>query len=287
MFDSVRTRLTLWYAAVLALSLIAFALVVYYAAAASFYERRDESLRSTAETVASAYLEEFEEAHSLEKAGQIVLTELAFPSRYVAEDIAATAAQKNADLVLIVYHKPVWGRALLGGTVHNVMSQCPCDVGVFINRGFQSPSRVLVPYGGGQHDRLALELAARIARTRDASVSVLFVSPPGGAMAARLQSARDTVKSVFGDIAVDFRHVQDTSPVAVVLRESARFDLVIVGVSEEWGLESRLFGWRPERIARDAATSLLIVRKTETVTVPAEVGAELEPDTDMTPLATS
>ncbi|HXE52996.1 MAG TPA: cation:proton antiporter, partial [Tepidisphaeraceae bacterium] len=152
------------------------------------------------------------------EAQNIPVETLAFPSRYVAEDIAATAAQKNADLVLIGYHKPVWGRALLGGTVHNVMSQCPCDVGVFINRGFQSPSRVLVPYGGGQHDRLALELAARIARTRDASVSVLFVSPPGGAMAARLQSARDTVKSVFGDIAVDFRHVQDTSPVAVVLR---------------------------------------------------------------------
>ena len=61
MFDSVRTRLTLWYTAVLALSLIAFALLVYYAAAGIFYARQDESLRSTAETVASAYLQELEE----------------------------------------------------------------------------------------------------------------------------------------------------------------------------------------------------------------------------------
>jgi heavy metal sensor kinase len=83
MFDSVRTRLTLWYAAVLALSLIAFAFLVYYAAAAIFYERQDESLRSTAQTVASAYVEEFEETHSLAKAGQIVLAELVFPNRYV------------------------------------------------------------------------------------------------------------------------------------------------------------------------------------------------------------
>ena len=83
MFDSVRTRLTLWYAGVLALSLIAFAFLVYYAAAATFYERQDESLRSTAETVASAYVEEFEETQSLEKAGQIVLAELVFPHRYV------------------------------------------------------------------------------------------------------------------------------------------------------------------------------------------------------------
>jgi len=83
MFDSVRTRLTLWYAAVMALSLIAFALLVYYAAARIFYARQDESLRSTAETVASAYVQEFEEEGSIAKANDVVLAEMVFPNRYV------------------------------------------------------------------------------------------------------------------------------------------------------------------------------------------------------------
>jgi signal transduction histidine kinase len=83
MFDSVRIRLTLWYAGVLALSLVAFALVIYYAASASFHERQDESLRSTANTVASAYVEEIGEVHSLTKAAEVVLVELTFPNRYV------------------------------------------------------------------------------------------------------------------------------------------------------------------------------------------------------------
>jgi heavy metal sensor kinase len=84
MFDSVRTRLTLWYAGVLGLSLIAFALLAYYAAAAIFHQRQDESLRATAQTVASAYIEEFEEQqHSLARAGEVVLVELTFPNRYV------------------------------------------------------------------------------------------------------------------------------------------------------------------------------------------------------------
>ena len=83
MLYSVRTRLTLWYAGVLALSLIAFALVVYYATATIFYQRQDESLRSTAQTVASAYVEEFQEAHSAAKAGEITFAELLFPNRYV------------------------------------------------------------------------------------------------------------------------------------------------------------------------------------------------------------
>ena len=83
MFHSVRIRLTLWYAAVLALSLIAFAVLVYYVAAASSYARQDESLRSTAHTVVSAYVEEFAEKHSAALAGEVVLTELVFPNRYV------------------------------------------------------------------------------------------------------------------------------------------------------------------------------------------------------------
>src|ERR1043165_776068 len=83
MFESVRLRLTLWYAGVLALSLIAFALVIYYAAGNVFHERQDESLRSTAQTVVSAYVEELGEAHSLTIAGQVVLAEITFPNRYV------------------------------------------------------------------------------------------------------------------------------------------------------------------------------------------------------------
>src|SRR5689334_10668118 len=83
MFDSVRTRLTLWYAGVLGLSLIAFALLLYYAATAIFHQRQDESLHSTAQTVASAYVEELEEQHSLAKAGEVVLAELTFPNHYV------------------------------------------------------------------------------------------------------------------------------------------------------------------------------------------------------------
>jgi heavy metal sensor kinase len=83
MFDSVRTRLTLWYAAVLGLSLIAFAVLVYYAAASISYARQDELLRSTAETVASAYVQELEEEQSVPKANEVVLAQMVFPNRFV------------------------------------------------------------------------------------------------------------------------------------------------------------------------------------------------------------
>jgi heavy metal sensor kinase len=125
MFDSVRTRLTLWYAGVLALSLIAFALVIYYAAGNIFHERQDESRRSTAQTLASADGEELAEAHTLTKAGEIVLSEITFPNRYVqltgnsGNPIAASA---NLSGSAIAIPTPVFAEAHARGFSHTTVN---------------------------------------------------------------------------------------------------------------------------------------------------------------------
>lgn len=191
---------------------------------------------------------------------------ISFVSRDVAEDIAWTAQNRGIDLILMGFHKPVIGTTILGGTVHRVLTASNADVAIFVDRGFRTARRVLVPFMGSQHDRFALELANRMARNLHSLVTVLHVVPPRHADDGHLAlGAKAAVDRVFHDPAqptpVTFRTVEDVSPVEVVLRESKSFDLVIIGVAEEWGLESHLFGWRPERIARDCPTSLLIVRK--------------------------
>lgn len=67
----------------LALSLVAFAFIVYSAVSRNFYSHQDESLQSTAQTVASVYREELEEEHSVAKANEVVLKEIIFPNRFV------------------------------------------------------------------------------------------------------------------------------------------------------------------------------------------------------------
>ena len=119
MFDSVRIRLMLWYAGVLALSLVAFALLVYYAAAKGLHDRQDESLRSTAHTVASAYVEEIGEAHSLTKAAEVVLVELTFPNRYVQiidSNGHAIASSKNLSGTVLTIPPGTVGFVTIDGT---------------------------------------------------------------------------------------------------------------------------------------------------------------------------
>jgi nucleotide-binding universal stress UspA family protein len=219
-------------------------------------------------------LEEIETAHTLAlapllaeaKTHKTAVEPVSFVTRDVAADIAAVAAANQVGLIIMGFHKPVFGKTILGGTVHRVMTQCDTDVAVFVDRGFASARRILVPFLGSAHDRLSMQLAARIARNTGAEVTVLHVVP--AARDGSPTDAKTVVSRAFDDPAaakkVALRVIEERSPVAAVLREAKDFDLVIIGVSERWGLESHLFGWRPERIARESPTSLLIVRRHET-----------------------
>jgi nucleotide-binding universal stress UspA family protein len=166
------------------------------------------------------------------------------------------------------FHRPVIGNAILGGTVHRVLTTAPADVGIFVNRGDGAVAkRLLVPYLGSPHDRLALELANRLARSTSAAITVLHVVPPkrDHVDETRTLGAKSVVDRAFAEPGqsspVRFRVVEHESPVTAILAEAQNADLVLIGIGAEWGLESHVFSWRRQRIAEDCPTSLLIVRK--------------------------
>jgi len=209
---------------------------------------------------------------------KIPVEPVSFFSRDIARDIARTARDRLADMVLIGFHKPVFSRSLLGGTVHRVMTSTPADVGVFVNRGFTAATKILVPYLGGIHDRLAMQLAGRIARQAKAHVTVLHITPPD--RIASPLNAKQATEKIFNDptqpMPVEVRVVESNDPAGAVIEQAEGFDLVVIGVAEEWGLESHLFGWRSERIAAGCSTSLLIVRRFSKVDPIESAAAQVE-----------
>jgi nucleotide-binding universal stress UspA family protein len=190
-----------------------------------------------------------------------------FTSRDFASDISRTARLRHVDLILMGFHHPVYTASILGGTVHRVMTGSDTDVAIFVDRGStaRAPQKILVPYMGSKHDRLALELAGRMARNRNVAVTVLHISAPGGNADENRAYAKSATDRVFNDptqpLPVTLRNIEGDSPVDLVVEESKDFDLVVIGVAEEWGLESQLLGFRAERIAQEITAPLLIVRK--------------------------
>ncbi|NRD63202.1 cation:proton antiporter [Corallococcus exiguus] len=196
-----------------------------------------------------------------EKLGLSVRT-LSFVSSEPARDICRTAQAKRADLVLLGWHKPLFSQTVLGGTVHEVMQEAGGTVAVLVDRGLSQVRRVLVPFVGSRHDRAALGLARRLVKQAGAEVTVLHVTSPEGAGAGRAQ-----VEELFPadeGASVKLKVVRHASPEEAALEEAkAGYDLVVVGLGTEWGLEDRLFGVQRERIVRDAPASLLLVRHPE------------------------
>lgn len=194
---------------------------------------------------------------------------ISFVAREPAADIAQVAEEQRARLILMGFHNPVLGQTFLGGTVHRVLEQAAADVAIFIDRGLHDkPRTILVPYLGSPHDRLALDTAARMGRHSGAAVTILHVTSPerhAGADAADRLKSRVLNEKSFADptqsAPVHFKVVANADPIAAVLEHAKPFDLVVIGIAEEWGLTSQLFGWRAERIARDCPSSLLIMRK--------------------------
>ena len=162
-------------------------------------------------------------------------------------------------------HRPVFGKGDSGGTVHRVLSDVPADVGIYLHRGGDAIKKILVPYLGSAHDRFSLEMAQRLAKGSGAAIEVLHVVLPRRGNDGEVLGAKAAVDRVLAEpgqaLPVQFRVVEDDSPVDAVLRAAESADLVLIGVAEEWGLESTLFGFRPQRIALECPTSLLIVRK--------------------------
>src|SRR5262245_21915683 len=76
MLDSVRTRLTLWYVAVLALVLIVFSASVYLLLARNLYHRMDESLRSSSESITISLVREQAEGETDAEAAHSTMKEL-------------------------------------------------------------------------------------------------------------------------------------------------------------------------------------------------------------------
>ena len=97
-----------------------------------------------------------------------------------------------------------------------------------------------------------------------AEITILHVVTPerGG---DDMLGARNAMETVFdeSDGRVTFRSLEHQSPPEAVLAESQRgYDLVIVGIGREWGIEQRSFGLQTERLLRDSPASILAVRGT-------------------------
>src|SRR5205814_7601655 len=113
----------------------------------------------------------------------IAARSVAFSSTLPGQDYVRLASEEEVDLIILDGRRPLLGEGVPRGAVGQVLEQAPCDVAVLVERQsvpiLDAAHPVMTPFGGGDHDWAALELAAWISAATGAPLKLIGAA--GGA----------------------------------------------------------------------------------------------------------
>jgi nucleotide-binding universal stress UspA family protein len=184
--------------------------------------------------------------------------------------LGVAEARSTVELILLDWRSPLSAGQIYGSPGKTILQDARCHVAVLRERNLKDVHRVLVPAGGGPHARLGLRLAAQIARSDEAELTVLRVARPSEElnMEAEGRACDHLVDEVLDscDARVRKKVVVHHAIVQGILEEAQRgeYDLLVIGASNEWGVKSLLVGAVPDAVADQAPCSVLMVRRYET-----------------------
>jgi nucleotide-binding universal stress UspA family protein len=187
--------------------------------------------------------------------------------RNVSESIRKTVYENASDM--IVFGWPGFTQTnerLFGSVIDPILDDPPTDVAVVRYRQRRPIRKVLVPVSGGPNSRRAVKMAASMASMSEegpAQLTLLHVLPPGAEEQDRIRARQVIDYSLEGVNydKFDIKLVEGEDIVETVLRESEGYDLIVVGATEEPLFKNLLAGRMPEKIARLAKVSVVMVKR--------------------------
>lgn len=200
----------------------------------------------------------------------------------IVRETNSIATLDRADLILVGWHRPVFDQNRLGGRVGQLLNSSRTDVAVFVDRGLQQITKILVPYATSLHNELGLELALRLLMNGEyVQLQVLRVTSPGvpagefsrefKAVLTQLPpSIRDRIETPILETHLD--------SIQAVVDRSANVDLTIAGASREWGLERQTLGRYADALVTQCVSPLLIARKYSQLTPHLASVLDINPD---------
>jgi len=188
---------------------------------------------------------------------------IVLPARRPEDAILRLAKERQPDLILMKWHRSLWGDRLLTGTLGEVMRSAPCDVATVVdpaNTGLplSRESRIVVPYAGGFHEDSGVDLALRLARTSGAHVHL--AGPAGEEVEVERLAGR--ASQAYEDTGVWTESVAvGASPEQELVDQGGNADLVVLGVGDRWSAEDTSLGGLRHAVAARTSAPTLIVRR--------------------------
>jgi amino acid transporter len=188
--------------------------------------------------------------------------------RDVSETVRKTAIENASDLIVLGWpgYTNTTGR-LFGSVIDPVLDNPPADLAIVRYRKERPLRRILVPVSAGPNSRRAVKMAVAMARQANdgpATVHVMTVIPQNCPPNLRVRAQQAVNYAT--ESSRDYEHLE-TSLVEgqriedAILAYAEGFDLIVIGATEEPLLRNRLMGSIPARVAKNAAVTVIIVKR--------------------------
>ncbi len=183
--------------------------------------------------------------------------------------IIETARERGTDLMILSW--PGYTEtpeAAFGSVIDLVAANPPCDLAVVRFRKKMPLRRILVATAGGPHAELAVEIAISQARqyraeVDEASEITLLHVVPEGANEAVMGRAERMLADMAGryDYPLSQKILRADDVAQGIVWESENHDLLFIGATGEGLFEQRVLGSIPERVAREASTTVTMTKR--------------------------
>ena len=212
--------------------------------------------------------------------------------RRVADAVRKTVEENAADLVVLGWpgYTNTAGR-MFGSVIDPIVDDPPSDIAIVRYRAYRQLRAILVPVGGGPNSRRAVKLALSMARSETnapVKVTLLHVLPLGAGETGHVRAEQVFRYCLEG---IDYQPIEKVVlvgqdlPTAVLAfakdREKGQpYDLIIIGATNEPLFKNLLVGSIPERIAKEADVTVIVVKRRSSPLHSFLRQTVLEPSTD-------
>ncbi|MFP4006121.1 MAG: amino acid permease [Candidatus Hadarchaeia archaeon] len=208
-----------------------------------------------------------EEIRKKDVCKEYVSEPISISSRDVPHAIKIAAEKTNPNLVLVGWHKSGFSEKMLGGTVQKVMEQISHPISIYKIKDSRNIKRILYLYGGGRHSQHAADLVKRVAEGYGAEVVFLRVVDRAASSQEKTEVEKVLRRGLEKlDIKGDTKIIESNSFVEEIVKESQDYDMIVMGISTDWGVKKYLTGKVSDKIMDRVKCNGLIVRGPKKVT---------------------
>lgn len=185
----------------------------------------------------------------------------------VTSGIQRAVRRWSCNMMLMAWNAKVERDAILSAPNRALTKAIDVDTLIFKEKKSGPVRRILVPFGGGNHALVGVQIAYDLARTWGAELEILRIvrdpRDPSDPILQRYcsQLAADTrLQLKLLKIDAPLTVVPAIHVVPAIVAKAQNHDLIVLGASNDWRQEEHLAGSIPDEIAYQVPCSVLMVR---------------------------